>query len=57
MIRSDWTIDDVIIDYADYNYIEMYFLYVDISNDDLFYEIEQNRNEDLFKYLDLDVVI
>ena len=57
MIRSDWTIDDVIIDYADYNYIEMYFLYVDIGNDDLFYEIEQNRNEDLFKYLDLDVVV
>lgn len=52
----DWTLNDVIEDYAEYSYIEMYFLYVDIDNDDMFYEISSNINEDLFKFLDLDVV-
>jgi hypothetical protein len=58
MIRRviEWTIDDVVKDYANYLYIEMYFLYVDVDNNDLFYEIEKNINEDLFKFLDLDVV-
>jgi hypothetical protein len=55
-IVIEWTLDDVMKDYADYSYIEMYFLYVDVDNNDLFYEIEKNINEDLFKFLDLDVV-
>jgi hypothetical protein len=58
MIRRviEWTLDDVIKDYADYSYIEMYFLYVDVGNNDLFYEMEENINEDLFRFLDIDVV-
>ena len=52
----DWTIDDCIADYANYEYIEMYFLYMDVGNNDLFYEMEKNINEDLFRFLDIDVV-
>jgi hypothetical protein len=52
----DWTLNDVIEDYAEYSYIEMYFAYVDIDNDDMFYEPSQSINEDLFNFLDLDVV-
>jgi hypothetical protein len=53
----DWTLNDVIEDYAEYSYIETYFLYVGIDNDDMFYGSSPNINEDLFKFLDLDVVV
>lgn len=55
--KHDWTLDDVMGDYVDYAYIEMYFLYVDFHRNDLFYGSSPNINEDLFKFLDLDVVV
>jgi hypothetical protein len=54
-LKVEWTLEDVIDDYAEYSYIEMYFAYVDIDNDDMFYEPSLNINEDLFKFLDLDI--
>jgi hypothetical protein len=55
MIRSDWTLNDVINDYANYEYIDVYFMYVDGNNGDLFYSNSKSLCEDLFEWLDLDI--
>jgi hypothetical protein len=56
MIRNDWTLNDVIDDYASYEYVKVYFMYVDGTTEDLFYSNSKSLCEDLFEWLDLDVV-
>jgi len=52
----DWTLEDVINDYANYEYMKVYFMYVDGTTTDLFYSNSKSLCEDLFEWLDLDIV-
>jgi hypothetical protein len=56
---NNWmTIENSIDDYAIYDYMNVYLRYgfADISTGGLFDKTSKNVNEDLFKFLDLDVV-
>jgi hypothetical protein len=56
--NNKWSMKNSIDDYAIYDYMNVYLRYgfADISTGGLFDKTSKNVNEDLFKFLDLDVV-